>query len=73
MPENWNLRTGDELTREERRTRFGGALYGGIEPSATTPNVFLYTDPSRGQAFGYDFDGWASDEALFLYTGEGRV
>jgi 5-methylcytosine-specific restriction protein A len=54
-------------------SRYGGAKYGGIEPSRTTPNVFVYSDPSRGEAFGYNFDGWNEDQTAFLYTGEGRV
>lgn len=53
--------------------RYGGAKYGGIEPSGKSPNVFVYSDPSRGEAFGYNFDGWSPDGTVFLYTGEGRV
>jgi hypothetical protein len=71
-PEGWDLPVGELLTRSERRARFGGALYGGIEPSASSPNVFLYSDPTRGEAYGYSYDGWADDGRLFLYTGEGR-
>jgi len=44
-----------------------------MEPSAKTPNVFIYSDPSRGMAHGYTFDGWAPDGEVFLYTGEGPV
>jgi hypothetical protein len=51
---------------------YGGAKYGGIEPSRKSPNVFVYSDPSRGTAFGYNFDGWNEDGSVFLYTGEGR-
>ncbi|MDI1464300.1 hypothetical protein QEZ54_25340 [Catellatospora sp. KI3] len=43
-----------------------------MEPSAKSPNVFIYSDPSRGEAFGYTFDGWDPDEEVFLYTGEGH-
>lgn len=71
-PEDWDLSVGALLTRSERSARFGGALYGGIEPSGSSPNVFLYSDPSRGEAYGYNYDGWADDGRLFLYTGEGR-
>jgi hypothetical protein len=71
-PEDWDLPVGALLTRSERKARFGGALYGGIEPSASSPNVFLYSDPSRGEAYGYGYDGWVDDGRLFLYTGEGR-
>ncbi len=70
-PADWDLAAGAHLSRSERKARFGGALYGGIEPSAISPNVFLYSDPSRGEVYGYNYDGWA-DDGLFLYTGEGR-
>jgi len=69
----WNLKPGDGLTRESRRKDFGGALYGGIEPSAKSPNIFVYSDPKRGSAYGYKYDGWNSDQSVYLYTGEGRV
>jgi hypothetical protein len=70
---DWDLAVGDTLSREARSQRYGGATYGGIQPSATTPNVFVYSDPSRGRAYGYNFDGWNQDHTSFLYTGEGRV
>lgn len=72
MPYEWDVAVGQHLSREERRQRFGGASYGGIEASAVTPNVFVYSDPGRGAAYGYNFDGWSADGSLFYYTGEGR-
>ncbi len=71
MPE-WSLEVGETLSRAERSQRYGGATQGGIEPSASTPNVFLYTDPSRGAAYGYNYDGWSEDGTVFLYTGDGQ-
>lgn len=53
-------------------SRFGGGKYGGIEPSRTTPNVFIYSDPSKAVRYGYNFDGWNDDRTIFFYTGEGR-
>ena len=70
---DWDLEVGEELTRDQRRQRFGGSLYGGIEPSASTPNVFIYTDPSVGETHGYNYDGWVEEDTIFQYTGEGRV
>jgi hypothetical protein len=70
---DWDVPVGDTLSRETRYERYGGATYGGIEPSATTPIVFVYSDPSRGRAYGYNFDGWNQDHTSFLYTGEGRL
>jgi hypothetical protein len=69
---DWDLQPGAFLTREERRRRFGGSTQGGIQPSALTPNVFLYTDPLTGLSHGYNFDGWSPDGTVFFYTGEGR-
>ncbi|MCU1612633.1 MAG: hypothetical protein JWO98_173 [Frankiales bacterium] len=68
----WDVEVGDHLTRKERMERFGGGSQGGIEPSAQTPNVFLYSDPSKGEAYGYNFDGWSDDGTVFMYTGEGQ-
>ena len=70
---DWSLKPGDYLTRDKRREIFGGALYGGIEPSAKSSNVFVYSDPARGSVYGYKYDGWNSDKSVYLYTGEGRV
>ncbi|WP_161885314.1 hypothetical protein [Marisediminicola antarctica] len=69
----WELDPGDFLGRHERGQVYGGALYGGIEMSSVTPNVFVYSDPRAGLINGYDFDGWNEDRTLFYYTGEGRA
>lgn len=69
----WDVPIGALLSRAERMERFGGAMYGGIEPSSSSPNVFVYSDPSRGEAYGYNYDGWTDDGRLFLYTGEGSL
>lgn len=68
--ENWTLKPGDRIKRTELHRRFGGRGQGGIGPSAQTPNVFIFTDPSSGEQHGYrdvcDADG------CFCYTGEGQ-
>ncbi|MGS0684599.1 hypothetical protein ACVBEQ_05520 [Nakamurella sp. GG22] len=69
----WDIEPGQTLGRAERVQRFGGGMYGGIEQSARTPNVFVYSDPAEGRAHGYFFDGWAEDDSVFLYTGEGAT
>jgi 5-methylcytosine-specific restriction protein A len=68
---DWSLAIGEALSRRDRGKRYGGGLYGGIEPSAQTANIFIYSDPSKGERFGYNYDGWVDGEDLFLYTGEG--
>lgn len=69
----WTLEPGQTLGRRARMAQFGGAMYGGIQPSATSPNVFVYSDPQAGTAYGYNFDGWNAERTVFLYTGEGRT
>lgn len=71
MAFQWDVAIGEHLTRDQRVERFGGSRQGGMEPSAKTPNMFIYSDPSRGAVHGYTFDGWAPDGCVFLYTGEG--
>lgn len=70
---DWHVAPGDILSRDERSLRYGGATQGGIQPSSSTPNVFIYSDPGAGSTYGYNFDGWTSDGSAFLYTGEGRT
>lgn len=71
----WTPTPGDETTRAEMKRVFGGGEQGGIVPSATTPNVLIYTDPKSGEQLGY-FDGWLAEEdehgPLFEYTGHGE-
>jgi len=38
---SWTLEAGAVLSRRDRRQQYGGALYGGIEQSAQSPNVFI--------------------------------
>ena len=71
-PSDWDTPVGSTLSREYRMVRYGGGRYGGIEPSRSTPNVFLYSDPQIGRLYGYNYDGWSADGSVFLYTGEGR-
>lgn len=72
MSQHWDVLVGALLSRAERQRRYGGSVQGGIEPSTTTPNIFLYSDPARATAFGYSYDGWANDKRVFRYTGEGQ-
>jgi hypothetical protein len=43
-PVRWSLEPGDTILRKELQRRYGGAGQGGIEPSAKTPNVFIFSD-----------------------------
>lgn len=69
----WMYDEGDIALRSDIHATYGGSTYGGIEPSRTSPNVMIYTDPQQGALNGYDYDGWdANDPNVFYYTGEGR-
>lgn len=69
----WRIPIGRVTTRSDVKAEYGGSIYGGIEPSNTSPNVMVYSDPSEGEQHGYQFDGWVDGEpGVFLYTGEGR-
>jgi 5-methylcytosine-specific restriction protein A len=35
--------------------------------------VFVYSDPTEAVKHGYNFDGWARDRDIYLYTGDGKV
>lgn len=68
----WTLHPGEEILRKTLHERFGGGRYGGIEPSAQTPNIFLFTHPSVGARYGYSFDG-PQEDGGYHYTGDGQV
>ena len=59
MP-NWTLRPGEQIRRKQLHDVFGGGPQGGIEPSRSTPNMFLFADSASGEQHGY-IDGWQDD------------
>jgi hypothetical protein len=69
--ERWDLQPGDTILRKEIHKQYGGAGQGGIEPSARTPNVFIFSDPKVGEKYGYVFDHW--NDGVFHFTGDGQV
>lgn len=68
---NWDIKVGEVIKRTEIHSRYGGGGMGGIEPSARTPNIFIFTSDS-GTSFGYNFDEELEDGS-FLYTGDGQL
>jgi hypothetical protein len=68
-PSDWTLRPGEIIKRVTLHELFGGSPRGGIAPSRTSPNIFLFTDPVVGHQHGY-YDGWVGDR--FHYTGMGQ-
>jgi hypothetical protein len=49
LDEVWSIAPGETTTRQDIRRRFGGATQGGIQPSATSANVLLFSDPTAGK------------------------
>jgi len=65
------LTPGVKIRRTELHAQYGGRQQGGISPSKISDNVFLITDPDRGERHGYLYDG-PRDDGYFHYTGEGQ-
>lgn len=73
MPENTiRLGVGDVITRAELALEYGGAPQGGIVASNRSQKVFIFTDKSEGDQFGYVYDGFSEDGAVLYYTGAGQ-
>lgn len=70
-PSRWTLEPGDTILRKELHQRYGGAGQGGIEPSARTPNVFIFSDARAGAKYGYIYDRWR--DGVFHFNGDGQV
>lgn len=66
-----HLEPGKRIKRKALHRRYGGREQGGISPSRESPNVFLFTDPKRGEKHGYIYDGLRED-GYYDYTGEGQ-
>ncbi|MDI7925242.1 hypothetical protein [Ferirhizobium litorale] len=66
----WTLKPDEKIERKALHEQFGGRTQGGIGPSKSSPNVFVFTDPIAGTKHGY-IDGWGED-GCFHYTGEGQ-
>ncbi|THV31314.1 hypothetical protein [Glycomyces paridis] len=74
MAEHETIHPGDKRTRTEIRKVWGGSPQGGIAPSRESASVLIYSDPGRGEQFGYH-DGWLTDpdgRLVFEYTGHGQ-
>jgi hypothetical protein len=65
---SWQIREGDELTRQEVHRRYGGQERGGISTPRGSSDILLFATKG-GQRYGYQ-DGSHSDGS-FTYTGEG--
>lgn len=66
---NWTLNRGESISRKLLHSQFGGGRQGGISPSRTSPNIFLFSQPEAALLHGYR-DRWSG--LVFLYVGEGK-
>ncbi|MBB1261181.1 hypothetical protein [Streptomyces alkaliterrae] len=69
-----DLVPGMTTTREAIAAAYGCGIFQGIEPADQAGKVFVFSDPSAGEEYGYTFDGRAEDDEfgpLYLYTGAG--
>ncbi|MFF9181787.1 hypothetical protein [Streptomyces misionensis] len=69
-----DLVPGVVTTREALAATYGCGTFQGIEPADAAGKVFVFSDPSAGEEYGYTFDGRAEDDEfgpLYLYTGAG--
>lgn len=67
------LIVGELYTREDLVLEYGGSVQsGGIVPGIKSNTVFVFTDPSEGEQFGYVYDGFSPDGTVLYYTGAGQ-
>ncbi|MYQ99970.1 hypothetical protein [Streptomyces sp. SID6139] len=69
-----DLVPGVVTTREALKATYGCGTFQGIEPAEKAGMVFVFSDLSAGEEYGYTFDGRAEDDEfgpLYLYTGAG--
>ncbi|WP_349498280.1 hypothetical protein [Streptomyces lavendulae] len=74
MTTTLDLVPGKLTTRDEIAAAYGCGTFQGIEPANDAKKVFVYSDLSAGEEYGYTFDGRAEDDEygpLYLYTGYG--
>jgi len=72
MPVLWTTPLGAKATRAELADQYGGSVYsGGIAPANKSDNIFVFSDPSAGEEFGYIYDGPSASGDAFYYTGHG--
>ncbi len=73
MTVQWNTQLNSLTTRADLVKQYGGSRYsGGIVPALASNNVFLFSDPSEGVKYGYNFDGPGEDQSYF-YTAQGTL
>ena len=52
----WTLLRGQSILRKKLHATYGGIQQGGISPSNTTKNVFIFSDDAANKEHGYERD-----------------
>lgn len=65
----WQLEVGDFISRRQLHNRLGGNREARISPSASSPNIFVFSEPRSAIRHGY-MDHW--DGEVFHFYGMGR-
>lgn len=71
-PEPIRLQVGDVVTRGQLSIEYGGAVQGGIIASRRSGKVFIFTNHSEGNRYGYVYDGFSRDGVVLHCTGAGQ-
>jgi hypothetical protein len=70
--DSWTLLRGQTILRKVLHDTYGGIRQGGISPSNSTNNVFIFTDDTANREHGYETDFWLDDNT-FIYCGDGQT
>jgi len=68
--EDFDLAPGTRILRKDLHERWGGRRQGGISPSRSSRNIFIFWSPAIGEKHGY-YDEFRED-GCFYYTGAGQ-
>lgn len=67
----WILLRGQTILRKKLHQVYGGIRQGGISPSNSSRNVFIFSDDAANKEHGYERDYWL-DDMTFIYCGDGQ-
>ncbi|WP_146079105.1 hypothetical protein [Pseudoclavibacter sp. RFBA6] len=71
MDSTWPIPIGETLRRRRVHELIGGQQQQGISTPRGNPNILIFTDPHKGQRYGYDLHEGLRTDGIYAYTGEG--
>ncbi|WP_146080557.1 MULTISPECIES: hypothetical protein [unclassified Pseudoclavibacter] len=69
----WPICIGETLRRRRIHEMLGGQQQQGISTPRGNPNILIFTDPKKGQRYGYDLHEGLRADGIYAYTGEGTL